>query len=200
MTSSWPTATPCSASRKHTPVSSAWVGTSSACTQLPPRSSDSRMMPRSPTATSRGPAVATAISSDCAARRAGSADSAAGSAARAQPTTASANARAKKDFRGARRIAPRLPDSAPLQHARLVVGGSALDAEVVGPRFLALQAEREITPVGQIHDQLQVRPQRRQLVVVHGVPFLHEIQLPARVVAVDGEDLPGVLVHVQRAA
>src|SRR4029077_8172391 len=32
-----------------------------------------------------------------------------------------------------------LTDSAPLQHAGLVVGGRALDAEVVGPRLLALQ-------------------------------------------------------------
>src|ERR1700694_3840368 len=221
MTSSCPTATPCPASRKHTPVSSAWVGTSAACAQLLPRSSESTMMPRSPTATSRAPAVATAISSDCAARRAGSADGGGVSAPRAQPATASADASAKKDFRKTRRIAPgwfsrdgftaapkilflrsrmRLTDSAPLQHARLVVGGRTLDVEVVGPRFLALQAEREIAPIGQIHDEFQVRPQRRQLVVVHGVPFLHAIQLPARVVAVHGQDLPGVLVHVQRAA
>src|SRR5437016_11096301 len=122
------------------------------------------MMPRSPTATSRGPAVATAIRSDCAARRAGSADSTGGCTAGARAATATerAHARAKKGFRGAApalrpalertrtpwpgplctaatkillcaRGCETLADSAPLQHARLVVGGRALDVEVVGP-------------------------------------------------------------------
>src|SRR6266550_8493819 len=231
MTSSWPTATPCAPSRKHTPVSSAWVGTSRACVQLVPRSSESTMTPRSPTATRRAPAVATAIRSDCAARRAGSADNSGGCTAGARAATATerAHARAKKGFRGAAlalrpalertptpwpgplctaatkillcaRGCATLTDSAPLQHARLVVSRRALDAEVVGLGLLALQTEREIAPVRQIHDELQVRPQRRQVVEVHGVPFLHAIQLPARVVAVHREDLPGILVHVQRAA
>src|SRR5438309_2676257 len=229
MTSSWPTATPCAASREHTPVSSAGVGTSRAWVQLRPRSSESTMTPRSPTATRRGPAVATAIRSDCAARRAGSADGGASCGSPAEPTAASADARAKKDFRGAAlalrpalertrtpwpgplctaatkillrsRGCSSLADSAPLQHARLVVSRRALEAEVVGLGLLALQPEREVAPVRQIHDELQVRPQRRQVVVVHRVPFLHAIQLPARVVAVHREDLPGILVHVQRAA
>src|SRR5258708_20235656 len=173
------------------------------------------MMPWSPTAMSRGPAAATAMSSDCAASRAGSAarggGAAAGACAAASAGVSAATSAQRSAGHDARstpapksRSDPRrganLTDSAPLEHARLIVRGRALDVEVVGLRLLALQAEREVAPVGQIHDQLEVRPQCRQVVVIHRVPFLHAVELPARVIAVDQQDLPGVLVDVERAA
>src|SRR5580765_4000597 len=187
---------PCWASRKHTPVRSACVGTLAACDQLRPPSSEKTIMPRSPTATSRSPAAAMAVSSERSASRAGSAARGGSGAARtagALPSTArSSSARAPmKRF---------LAHSAPLQHARLEVRSGALDTEVVGLRLLVLQTERKVTPVGQVHHQFKVGPQGGHVVVVDDVALLYAVQLPARVVVVNGEDLPGVLVHVQRTA
>src|SRR5580693_6816765 len=157
------------------------------------------MMPRSPTATRRLPAAARAIRSEWAARRAASAGSSCAWAGESGAPAAalSAAAAATSAASAARRYSTASPDAAALQHARLVVLGRALDVEVVGLRLFVLQAERQVAPVGEVHDQLERRPQRRQIVVVHRMPFLDTIELAARVVAVDGEDLPGILVHVQ---
>ena len=74
-----------------------------ACVQLAPRSSDSTITPRSPTATSRGPAAAIAISSERAASRACSAgrgpDPGGGPLSALHAVAASAVASAKQDAR-----------------------------------------------------------------------------------------------------
>src|SRR4051812_29968007 len=78
--------------------------------------------------------------------------------------------------------------STPLQGVRLIVRRRALDVEVVRLALLVLQAEREVATVGEVHHQLERRPEVRQLVVVDDVAFLHAIELAAAIVAIHRED------------
>src|SRR6185312_3409102 len=212
MISSWPTAMPCRASAKHTPVSKAWVGVR-VWIQWRPASSLSSTCPRSPTATSLGPAFARSSSRDTEARRAGSEGNSATSMGAPAPgapaartpmatvTVPPSSARPKAASRIRRSaVSSVLADAAHQQHAGLIVRRGALDREVVRPGLLVLQSERQVAAVRQIHHQLQRRPQGRHIVVVDDVPFLHAVQLAAAVIAVHGQDLPGIFIHVQRAA
>src|SRR6185312_8601329 len=179
MISSWPTAMPWRASAKHTPVSRAWVGVW-VWVQLRPASSLSRTCPRSPTATSPGPALARSISRDTEASRAGSEGSSAtstgaaeagvpdpappdpeaGTAVALHPVTAPQSSARPKAATRTRSSATSgaLANAAHEQHAGLIVRRCALDGEVVGPGLLVLQSERQVASVRQIHHQLQRRP------------------------------------------
>src|SRR5579872_3109971 len=87
-----------------------------------------------------------------------------------------------------------------LQDARLIIRRCALGSEVIRARLLVLQPHRQIAAVGQVHHQLERGPEIGLLVVVHGMSFLDPIELTTAVVAIHRQDLPGVLVHIQRAA
>src|SRR6188474_2943913 len=91
-------------------------------------------------------------------------------------------------------------DAAALQRRRLVVGDAALLREVAAARLFVVETQAEIASVGEVVDRLERRPYGGHVVVIDDVTFLDAEQLAAAVVAVDREDVPAVLVHVQCAA
>src|SRR5688572_2082023 len=201
MVSTWPTAQPCRSSAKYTAVRFALAGTG-ACAQVRPASTEWRICPRSPTATMREPAQAASRSSERTASGAMTAGRAAGSSGVVSwPNAGGATARANAASASLKRSpGPGLARAAVCDRGRREVGGRLPGIEVDGHRLLVVEAEREVAAGLEVVGRLERGPEGRDLVVVDRMAFLHAPELVAVVVAVDHQDLPRVLVDVERAA
>src|SRR5688572_15682460 len=156
------------------------------------------MFPRSPTATTRGPAQARSSRSERAASGAMTAACAAGSSrAASSPGACGATARANAASASLTRFLAR---AAVRDRGRGEVGGRPLRGEVDGLRLFVVEPEREVAAGLQVVGRLEGRPESRYVVVADRVPFLDAPELVAVVVAVDDQDLPRVLVDVERPA
>src|SRR5688572_24566686 len=197
--STCPTAQPCFASAKYTAVRFALAGTGD-CVQVRPASAECRMWPRSPTATTRGPAQAASSISERTASGAITAGRDAGSSGTASwpsdgGAIASANAASASLIWN-----PFLTCAAVRDRGRCEVGGRLPGGEVDGHPLFVVEAECKVAARLQVIGRLERRPEGRDVVVVDRMAFLHPPQLVAVVIAVDDQDLPRVLVDVERAA